>query len=152
MVMSRKRRNLLSKKRKNGKRNTKRNTKTRKNIMTGGFGKNVSTVKCDNYSESLIAADSINTLKVGDLIKEVYKKNEGGKQVEAIKVRKITYIGKIASSSSPDVIQVTLRLQELVKTDDKCEYKDVFIDNEYVGTTSELTSLTNSSHMLLTPK
>jgi len=38
MVMSRKRRNLLSKKRKNGKRNTKRNTKTHKNIrkMRGG--------------------------------------------------------------------------------------------------------------------
>ena len=38
MVMTRKRRNLLSKKRKNGKRNTKRSTKTRKNIrkMRGG--------------------------------------------------------------------------------------------------------------------
>ena len=140
--MSRKRRNLLSKKRKNGKRNTKRNTKTRKNIMTGGFGKNVSTVKCDNYSESLIAADSINTLKVGDLIK-----------LESSDiVRKIISIGKIASSSTPDVKQVTLIRQELVKTDNKCEYKDVFIDGKYVGTTSELTSLTNSSHMLLTPK
>ena len=38
MVMSRKRRNLLSKKRKNGKRNNKRSTKTRKNMrkMRGG--------------------------------------------------------------------------------------------------------------------
>ena len=38
MVMSRKRRNLLSKKRKNGKRNTRRSTKTHKNmrIMRGG--------------------------------------------------------------------------------------------------------------------
>ena len=142
MVMSRKRRNLLSKKRKNSKRNTKRNIKTRKNILTGGFDKNVSTVKCDNYSESLIAKDSINTLKVGDLIK-----------LESSDiVRKIISIGKIASSSTPDVIQVTLIRQELVKTDNKCEYKDVFIDGKYVGTTSELTSLTNSSHMLLTPK
>ena len=56
MVMSRKRRNLLSKKRKNGKRNTKRNTKTHKNIrkMRGGM----------NESE---ADDLINQLIIGTI-------------------------------------------------------------------------------------
>ena len=64
-------------------------------------------------------------------------------------VRKIISIGKIASSSTPDVIQVTLRRQELVKTDNKCEYRDLRQYNDYFDTTSELT---NSSYMLLTPK
>jgi len=50
MVISRKRKNLLSKKRKDSKHNNKRNTKTHNNIMTGGSGNN-SIVKCDdNYN------------------------------------------------------------------------------------------------------
>ena len=68
MVMSRKRRNLLSKKRKNGKRNTKRNTKTHKNIrkMRGGMngiyvggivlkvGSNFAVVRGNNMTEENI--------------------------------------------------------------------------------------------------
>ena len=153
MVMSRKRRNLLSKKRKNSKRNNKRNTKTHKNIMTGGSG-NSSIIKCvDNYTESNITSYNINTLKEGDLIKAVYTKNEGDKQVKAIKVRKIIRIGKIARSDTPDDIQVTSRIQKLVKTDNNnCEYKDLRRDNDYYDTSDTLLSLQDSIYMLLTPK
>ena len=86
MLLSRKRRNLLSKKRKNGKRNTKRNTKTRKNMrnMRGGAD---TPIKCGGINISIGTEFDVNnangvnnihndeTYKVISINKEADKNN-----------------------------------------------------------------------------
>ena len=95
MVMSRKRRNLLSKKRKNGKRNTKRSTKTRKNIrkMRGGMnGINVGGIVLDEGSVFNVFHGNNMTVENTDIFDNTRLKLNVNYKVERIDVDGNFYI------------------------------------------------------------